>query len=322
MKQPLEGFLLEWRHTYVVLGMSVIAVITSAFWMTGTLGGQAPWYFSSQGAFHGMILLIILVPAYFAVAAVYGIRRSAELARQVDTLNGTQLESTILRLPGRQIALFALFGFLYAVIFNIPGHGVDFLNVNTIDQSMILGQVLIWTVTGCLLATRFHVIRAFHHASRQVDINLFETSNLKPFARIGQIDVLIIAGVLVLSTVQSLDFSFRSDNYSKALIIAIPSALYLTIYPMWDIHKRMLAIKTQQLADLAVRISQTSTALSTPDVNELEVLLQRRERVLAVTTWPLDITILQRFLFYIIIPPLAWVGAAIVEYLIEGMIRG
>ena len=91
---------------------------------------------------------------------------------------------------------------------------------------------------------------------------------------------------------------------------------------MWDIHKRMLAIKTQQLADLAVRISQTSTALSTPEVNQLEVLLQRRERVLAATTWPLDITILQRFLFYIIIPPLAWVGAAIVEYLIEGMIRG
>ena len=57
-------------------------------------------------------------------------------------------------------------------------------------------------------------------------------------------------------------------------------------------------------------------------MNTLEVLLQRRERVSNAATWPIDVGFLQRFLFYIIIPPLAWVGAALVEFVIDGFIRG
>lgn len=300
----------------------MLALISSAFWLAGTFQGPAPWYFSSDGAYLGMVILLTVVPAYFAIAAVYGIRRSLQLAKQVDELNNTNLSKTVASIPLPVITGFALLGVFYALVFNVPGHGLDFFEVSTVDKSMILGQVFIWTVCGLLLGTRFHIIRAFHRISRQAEINLFETSNLKPFAQVGLIDALVIAGALVLSTVQSLDFSFRPDNYTKALFVAVPSVVYLCLYPMWDIHNRMAAIKADQLNELAKRIRESPSDLVASDMNELEILLQRRERVAAAPTWPIDITILQRFLFYIIIPPLAWVGAAIVEYLIEGIIRG
>jgi hypothetical protein len=55
-------------------------------------------------------------------------------------------------------------------------------------------------------------------------------------------------------------------------------------------------------------------------MEQLENLLQRRERVLAASTWPMDVGTLRRFVFYIIISPLAWVGAALVESLLEGFL--
>ena len=76
-----------------------------------------------------------------------------------------------------------------------------------------------------------------------------------------------------------------------------------------------------QLDELNNMIRQASKAIEPAAVADLETLLQRRERVLAAPTWPVDIAILQRLLFYIIIPPLAWVGAALVEMFVDGFVQ-
>jgi hypothetical protein len=179
---------------------------------------------------------------------------------------------------------------------------------------------MVWMTMGLFLPVRFHVAQAFNRAGDQVSIDIFEPGNLSPFARNGLIDVLIISGGIVLSLVQSLDLSFRPDNYYKAMIIALPSIVFLAIQPMWRLHKRMAAERQQQIDKLNEKIRAASKEIDTAYIEALEVLLQRRERVLAAPTWPVDIKIIQRFLFYIVIPPLAWVGAALVEMVIDGFI--
>jgi len=186
---------------------------------------------------------------------------------------------------------------------------------------MVLGQLLIWTLLGALLAVRVHVSRAFNRASAHLTVNIFETSNLKPVALIGLVDVLLVVGGLVVSTVQSLDFSFRIGNYTNALLVAIPAILFLAIYPMWPLHRRMRAYRTRQLHEVNERIRDASVNLQPDEMEQLEILLQRRERVLIASTWPMDVGILRRFVFYIIIPPLAWVGAAMAESLVESFLR-
>ena len=267
-----------------------------------------------------MVLLCILLPAYISMAYVHSQRRTLEVAQSIDATHNISLVDGISRISWPALAAFALAGFLYAAIANVPGTILQFFSTTPTARAMISGQLMIWTLMAMLLYMRTHAAKQFRAASEMVPVDIFETSNLRAFAQVSLTDVLIVVAGLVLSTVQSLDFSFRLDNYSKALIVLVPTLAYISIYPIWGLHKTMKQMQKSQLEELNSLITAAPRSLSPDDVTHLERLLQRRERVTAAPVWPIDITFLQRLLIYIIVPPLAWVGAALVETLIDGMI--
>jgi hypothetical protein len=318
----IRSFLLEWRYTHLVLGVGTLTTLTAFNYLSGAFNpDNILWYLDSQRAYLGQVLMLIILPAYIFFVFVHGVRRSYEIALQLDVTHGTDLKNTVAEFPVKLVVLAGIAGFLYAVLFNVPGNALNFFSTDATERALIMGQVFVWSIVGALIAVRARVALAFNRAGEVVSFEILEPSSLRPFAMIGLVDVLVIAGGLVLSTVQSLDMSFRPDNYSKALIVVIPAMLYLLIYPMWGLHKRMRQNKLDQLNDLNVRILAASKQLETDDMNKLELLLQRRERVAQASTWPIDMAIVQRFLFYIVIPPLAWVGAALVEFVIDGIIQ-
>jgi len=321
MFKRLQWVLFEWRNTHLVLPLLVGMVLFACYFAVGALQTEDyPWYFDSRREYTGMLLLIILLPPYLLFSITKGMRHSLDLARAVDESEGTSIETSVRILPVKLMLIFMTAGFFYASIVNIPGYGLNFFEAGIVEKATILGQFMVWMTMGLFLPVRFHVAQAFNRAGDQVSIDIFEPGNLSPFARNGLIDVLIISGGIVLSLVQSLDLSFRPDNYYKAMIIALPSIVFLAIQPMWRLHKRMAAERQQQIDKLNEKIRAASKEIDTAYIEALEVLLQRRERVLAAPTWPVDIKIIQRFLFYIVIPPLAWVGAALVEMVIDGFI--
>lgn len=324
MQTLSHKFIYEWRYSAISTGMVIVMLLGGLNFLTGSWNpANAPWYFESERAFLGFTLLVTLLPAYISAGAIYGFRRSFVLAEKIDTTYNTALTQVVTSIPWKLLSAAAISGALYAILFNIPSRGwLNFVLNTPTDFSIAFGQLLIWTTLFCFIAVRLRVARGFNYASQNVPIDIFEPTNLRPFAQIGLVDVLTFAGGIVLSTVQSVDFSFRPDNYYKALAIAIPAMLYLAVFPMWGIHRRMLNLKQTELRELNRQIASASKSLEVDKVNKLEILLQRRERVANCSTWPIDIAILQRFLFYIIIPPLAWIGAALVESAIDGLIQG
>ncbi|MDG1025528.1 MAG: hypothetical protein P8N94_12635 [Gammaproteobacteria bacterium] len=69
-------------------------------------------------------------------------------------------------------------------------------------------------------------------------------------------------------------------------------------------------------------IQCSSTALDSESLVRLNGLIARREQVQHTRTWPMDISIFSRFLFYVFIPPLAWLGAALMEVLLDSFLAG
>lgn len=324
MKTLSHQFIYEWRYSAIATGMSIFILLCALNYFSGAWNPEnAPWYFPSGQAFIGMTLLVTLLPSYIGVYSIYSFRRTIEIAQATDLSLGTELTQLVRTLPWRLIIPAGVAGALFAIFFNIPTKGwLNFILATPTDRVIAFGQILIWSVFFCFIAQRIYVARGFNRASAGVSIDIFEPTNLRPFAQIGLIDVLAVAGGLALSTVQSLDLSFRADNYSKALTIAVPVMLYLSMYPMWGIHKKMKETKADQLRKLNDQIKRAPKSIEVEEIKQLEILLQRRERVAACATWPIDIATLQRFLFYIIIPPLAWIGAALVESAIDGLIQG
>ena len=127
---------------------------------------------------------------------------------------------------------------------------------------------------------------------------------------------------LAITSLQSLDAQFRLYNYVTAFAIVIPAMIVLMVMPMYSLHQRIADHKDEELKQINDLILASSKDLEVEQINQLELLLQRRERLKAVHTWPLDMSVISRLLLYVIVPPLAWLGAAFVEIVLDSLLTG
>jgi len=264
----------------------------------------------------GMLLVFLLVPMWMLCSFFVTQRHSLALAQQLEAqmATGPTLSTIIARFPARSVTLGLGAGLLYALAFNIPTRQLNAAAAGELPIfAIIMGQVLLWCFIGILLFVRLHIAGLFAKLGRTIPFSIFEPHTLSAFARVGMLDVVIVVGGLAIATVQSLDAQFRLENYLSAIFVAGPAAIALLIRPMWQLHKRMYRRREVLLEEVRTQIQCASEGSEIEDIQALEDLLQRRDRVKALNTWPLDIGIWKRLFFYILIPPLAWVGAALME---------
>jgi hypothetical protein len=84
----------------------------------------------------------------------------------------------------------------------------------------------------------------------------------------------------------------------------------------------MLAEKKSLLQGIAIEIQGASSALEDVALHRMNALLQRKEQIHRLRSWPMDLSIFSRFVLYVFIPPLAWVGAALMEVFLDSMLIG
>lgn len=271
----------------------------------------------------GMLLLMTLMPTWLLGCFFVTQRHTLMLAQQLEKHYGTNLgiSTQVAHLPVRQISLGITGGFIYGLAFNIPVSQLpEALSGNMPFLSIFLAQCLLWSCVGLLLAIRLHIAGLFYQLGKTIKLSIFEQSRLESFARVGMLDVVIVVGGLIITSVQSIDAQFRPENYLTAFLVAVPAGAALLIRPMWTLHQRLVTRKRQLLLEINEQIQGAPEETGKENIHRLEVLLQRRDRVRALATWPLDMAIWSRLLFYVLLPPLAWAGAALVEVAITGLL--
>jgi hypothetical protein len=324
MSSAYQAIVFQSRHS-VWLSCLVILLINAALFLptdiwTVDLSGSG---IESRAQLIGMLLLIILMPMWLFACLIVSQRHALSLAAQLDTHLHPEhrISEEVSRFPGRQIAIGLIGGLVWALAFNIPSEQfVQVLNGEGASIAITVGQVLIWVCVGLLLFIRLHCVTLFARAGNVIELSIFEPSGLEPFARVGMFNLVAVMGTLGIATVQSIDAQFRLGNYLTAFIIALPAGAALLIMPMWSLHKRMAKRKGELLAEVTAEITSTPETTTAAAIEKLEALLQRRDRVRALRSWPLDIGFWSRLGFYVLIPPLAWVAAAIVEVGVERML--
>ncbi len=305
-----------WVWAAVLVAMALLLLISGAF-----APERLPRGISSSRQLLGVNLLLLLVPSYLIGAWVYLQRRSWRLLGEVNALVPDVDYRTGLSAPGSMLIGGALIGLVYAVLFNLPVRSMDdLIRGGPPLVGIVIGMVFVWMTAGLVIASRVHVAGQFRRAGNEVPIDPYDQSPLEPFARSGMSDMLLTVGALVLSTVQSVDAMFRFENYLYALAVAVPAGLFLLLRPMSSIHLRLRERKQAELTQINKLIRRSPKDLTQRAVAELEPLLQRRDRVRALPTWPLDTAMVSRLIFYGVIPPAAWVAAALVEQLVSGLL--
>lgn len=118
------------------------------------------------------------------------------------------------------------------------------------------------------------------------------------------------------------------DPFDDAVWIGVIASTFTLVgiiaLPLRGIRRRIRETRAQDLASLDARIEALAIAdfnnAEVADLSAMDTLLDMRERVARAPGWPLDIAGLQRILVYIVLPPLTWAAAAVVEMLIEGAV--
>ncbi len=308
----------HWRHSVWVTCLAVLAGNVTLFSATGLMDADAQSMgFSSKEHLVGMILLMTLMPMWLLGCFIKTQRHSLVMAQSLDQ----GLAEAVVAMPARYALMGVMGGTFYALAFNVPRDHVDQLLAGSGPMfSVFAGQLLIWICVGFLLSIRLYVGKLFYLLGKEIEVSIFEQSRLEPFARVGMLDVVIVVGGMAVATVQSIDAQFRLENYLTAFLVAIPAAIALLIRPMWAVHKRLRDRRNELLAEVRQQIETTPERGSHSEIATLELLLTRRDRIKALHTWPLDVAIWSRLLFYVLIPPIAWSGAALVEVIIGRML--
>ncbi len=308
----------ERRHALVIPAVWLLLSLGYFTVVVGSSSGQSRVW-ESPAEIWGAVLVYCIVPAYLLFCAPFQWRRSSAAAADIGLLVGDPAGARVEILePGfRVIATGTLLGMLYGLsqfLQTLPmlrGSGNPWL-----DFSMMGANVLLWTVGGWVLAWRLYAGRGLRRLGSVTRVDLYDLETLRPFARVAMLDVLVVMGTMALMPLQSLDAEFRWSNYEAGLLVTVPAAVVFFVLPLWGVHRRMVETRAERLAELQAQIN----GCARDDIARLDTLVAHRDRIRGIRTWPLDMSVVFRALFYLVIPPLAWVGAALVENLVERII--
>jgi len=150
----------------------------------------------------------------------------------------------------------------------------------------------------------------------RVRIDLDDPRLLGAFADIGIRHLLvIIVGLSVIPMQAILTGRIATVDFVPALVVTVPVALMVLLLPMWGIRAAVIAAKSIELD----RLSELANALEQGSDRSMLVSLYRRQ-VAATPEWPASAGAASRVLFYVVIPPLAWVAAALVQDLVSNVL--
>lgn len=300
----LAGFAMLLGGVYLVLGMA-------------TEGGQFRT-FMSQRQFLGTTAMFTLLSTYLLALMIWLEHRTHGVLNQLAAIAPPERIATVthrLQRLTKPAVLVIAAGVAFGLTQN-AGIITLTLNANSVhplDVAIVIGNCVLWGVVALMVGWRVPVSMALMRLGRHLTLDLYDLDVVKPLAKIATNDVLIVAGAMAFMPLQALDAEFRAGNFQAGTVVGIISAVSLFFLPLWGVRANIAKLKSKRLHELQHHIN----AVDRNDVIKLETTSAHIERLRILSPWPIDLRVVTRVLAYGVIPPLAWIGAALTENFID-----
>lgn len=190
---------------------------------------------------------------------------------------------------------------------------------SAVTSAIAWGTLLVWLTITLVIAGLLDNALLLNRLARRVRVQPFHPLSLRPFATVAVISTLALIGAQAAFPIMTIEGGMNPAAYFPGLVATAIPMLLLAALPVWPAHRRLAAAKRELLEDVNARIA----ALPPPDTAQpdnlaaLTQLLVYRREVLQISEWPFDLGVMTRLALYLIIPPLTWVGAALIEHFVE-----
>lgn len=156
--------------------------------------------------------------------------------------------------------------------------------------------------------------------AKQIDhIDLFDTPRVRPYAQQGVRSSLLAVVGLSISANLWLDPNSPTVGTASSVIMLVAASALALLLPTWGIHQRLKVTKQTELEQIrkAIAARKDPQTRTVEDAHQLRADLAIETRVKEVSEWPFDAGSYGRVALYILLGLGSWVGAALVERLLE-----
>jgi hypothetical protein len=188
------------------------------------------------------------------------------------------------------------------------------------------GTLLVWIVVSTMsyFLVRYALLFA-RLGKHSVQIDILNNRPLVPFSHVATLLSLSLIGSMALFPLMFLERTSIFVSMVPGLIgLGIPM-IAIFIIPIWPVHRRMTMEKERVLAAInnriaTVRKGESLEALDDAVLYQLNPLLLSRREILNAPVWPFDAGSLTQITLYLVIVPLTWAGAALLEIAMESFL--
>ncbi len=187
----------------------------------------------------------------------------------------------------------------------------------------VLGTLMVWVVMTTVIVMLIRQARVFGYLGGAVArVSLLDIRALLPFARVSIISSLAIIGALALFPLINLEGGLNLAESVPGVVAILGPLVVIFIIPVWPLHKRLVKLKEKELTRVSDKIEASlddpgEVDLESADIDTLLPLLTYLREIAQLSTWPFNLGSFTTLAFYLIIPPLTWAGAALIENLVD-----
>jgi hypothetical protein len=321
--------------------VGIFVVLTGVFWACGVFGPDRTATLSGS---YGAALFFSVVLSYTVPILHYISIRTADA---IDTL-GPSLDAGEAQIRAWQHRVWhksrAWFRWVLSIgiagglahnllLFGSPSKLANEITSDAPAAAIFGGTCLTWIVLTLSLAALLDNALVFRELARYTRINLLQPQHLRPFGTVAVVSTLAVIGIQAAFPIMFVDSGLNATAYIPGLIPTAAVMFLLAALPVWPIHGRLTEAKALTLAAINQRIAAVeSTDAPVPEnamgedaetnktLAQLAPLLTYRQEIDQVSEWPFDVGVVTRLGLYLIIPPLTWVGAALIERLVDDLV--
>ncbi len=315
------------RYGRTMTGLLLLSLLLPLFYAgsTQTSEHNPPALFFSL-----IIAYIIPVFSFITAKAQEALRALRPIIAVDDAVFETihaRLDSTDLRLPLVCLCGGAVGAAVHTVFISQSLSGAVSTAVGSVSGFLsVLGTQMVYIVMTTVLVMLIRQARIFGRIGGSLArVSLLDTRALLPFARVSIISSLAIIGALALFPLINLEGGLNLMESVPGAVATLGPLIVIFIIPVWPLHKRLLKLKEQELIRVSNKIAASlggtgEVDIESADIDALSPLLTYRREIAELSTWPFSMGSITTLAFYLIIPPLTWAGAALIENLVDSLL--
>lgn len=186
----------------------------------------------------------------------------------------------------------------------------------------LVGLIIMgWFIFRFMFLLIRNAIRISQTARLIQHIDLIDTSLTRPYAQQGVRTSLLAVVCLSISANLWLDPKAPAIGTAVSLIMLVGTSALALVLPTWGIHQRLKMLKQVELKQVrqAIASRRDPETRTVDDAQQLRADLAVERRLMEISEWPFDAGSYGRVALYIFLGFGSWVGAAVVERLLESL---